>query len=182
GEAALDLIEDDALDLFVAVEGLLQLAPAFLAARLVAREHGFAQRVLHPLEIDLDRVADLDVRLPARPREFAQRHASLGLGADVDDGEVLLNADDRPLDDGALLRAALGEGLFKHFREIVARRRGGTGGGGHEHSLLKNWRRIVVDGVSRAGAESPRDLKSKRPSAAAARLVLRRLQWPACDG
>src|SRR5215467_1167173 len=159
GEAALDLIEDDALDLFVAVEGLFQLAPALLAPRLVAREHGFAERVLHPLEIDLDRVADLDVGLPARSREFAQRDASLGLGADVDDGEILLDADDRPLDDGALLRAALGKGLFEHFREIFARRRGGTGGGGHEHSLSYGWRRIVVDGVSRAGAESPRDLR-----------------------
>src|SRR5262249_8120839 len=115
-----------------------------------------------PLEIALARVADLDVRLPARPREFAQRDAPLGLGADVDDGEVLLDADDRPLDDGAFLRAALGEGLFKHFREIVARRRGGTGGGGHEHSLLKNWRRIVVDGVSRAGAESQETFSSRR--------------------
>src|SRR5712691_7186445 len=134
GEAALDLIEDDALDLFVAVEGLFQLAPALLAPRLVAREHGFAERVLHPLEIDLDRVADLDVGLPARSREFAQRDASLGFGADIDDGEVLLDADDRPLDDGALLRAALGKGLFEQFREIFARRRGGTDGGGHEHS------------------------------------------------
>src|SRR5262249_41083476 len=80
-------------------------------------------------------------------------------GADVDDGEVLLDADDRPLDDGALLRAALGEGLFEHFREIFARRRGGTGGGGHEHSSSYGWRRIIVDGVSRAGAESPRDLR-----------------------
>src|SRR5262245_19004186 len=159
GKAALDLIEDDALDLFVAVEGLLQLAPALLASRLVAREHGFSQRVLHALEIDLDRIADLDVCLPTRPGEFAQRDASLGLGADVDNGEVLLDADDRPLDDGALLRAALGEGLFEHFREIFARRRGGTGGGGHEHSSNYGWRRIVVDGVSRAGAESPRDLR-----------------------
>jgi hypothetical protein len=135
GEAALDLIEDDALDLFVAVEGLFELAPALLAPRLVAREHGLAERVLHPLEIDLDRIADLDVSLPARPREFAQRDAALGLGPDVDDGEVLLDADDRPLDDGALLRAALGKGLFEHFREIFARRRGGTDGGGHEHSF-----------------------------------------------
>src|SRR5215470_8890572 len=36
GEAALDLVEDDALDLLVALERLLQLAPALLAARLVA--------------------------------------------------------------------------------------------------------------------------------------------------
>ena len=73
GEAALDLIEDDALDLFVAVEGLLELAPALLAPRLVAREHGFAERVLDALQIDLDGIADLESRLPARGREFAQR-------------------------------------------------------------------------------------------------------------
>src|SRR4029077_19472133 len=34
GEAALDLIEDDAVDLLVALERFLQAAPAFLAARL----------------------------------------------------------------------------------------------------------------------------------------------------
>src|SRR5262249_8483527 len=98
-----------------------------------------------------------------RSREFAQRDTSLGLGADIDHGEVLLDADDRPLDDGALLRAALGKGLFEHFREIFARRRGGTGGGGHEHSSSYGWRRVVGDGVSRAGAESPKDLKANRP-------------------
>src|SRR5262249_53212199 len=35
GEAALDLVEDDALDLLVVVEGLLELAPALLAACLI---------------------------------------------------------------------------------------------------------------------------------------------------
>src|SRR5262249_56094058 len=109
-----------------------------------------------------------------RSREFAQRDTSLGLGPDVDDGEILLDADDRPLDDGALLRAALGKGLFEQFREIFARRCGGTGGGGHEHSSSYGWRRIVVDGVSRAGAESRRDLRQPPP-------VLRRLP-PALHG
>ena len=36
GEAALDLVEDDAGDLLVVLEALLELAPAFLAPRLVA--------------------------------------------------------------------------------------------------------------------------------------------------
>ena len=136
GEAALDLIENDALDLFVAAEGLFQLAPTLLAARLVAREHGLAERVFHALEIDLDRIADLDVRLTARRREFAQRDAPLGLGPDIDDGEILLDPDDDALDDGAFLRAALGEGLFEHLREILARRCGGLGGGSHELSSV----------------------------------------------
>src|SRR5580704_6504079 len=56
GEAALDLIEDDALDLFVVLERLLELAPAFLAARLVARQHGLAKGIFDAFEIDLDGV------------------------------------------------------------------------------------------------------------------------------
>ena len=67
GEAALDLVEDDAVDLLVVVEGLLELAPAFLAARLVARQHGFAERILDAVEEHLDLVADLEVALAAGP-------------------------------------------------------------------------------------------------------------------
>ena len=79
GEPALDLIEDDALHLLVILERLFELAPAFLAARLVARQHGFAERILDPFEIDLDDVADLDLGVAAGPGEFAQRHAAFGL-------------------------------------------------------------------------------------------------------
>ncbi len=77
GEAALDLIEDDAVNLLVGVERLLELAPAFFAARLVARQHGFAERVLDALEIDLDLVADLDGRSRGRARRI--RSAPRGL-------------------------------------------------------------------------------------------------------
>ena len=58
GEAALDLVEDDAFDLLVLLERLFELDPALLAPRLVARDDGFAERVLDALEIDLDLVAD----------------------------------------------------------------------------------------------------------------------------
>ncbi len=58
--AALDLVEDDAVDVLVGLEGLLELDPALLAASLVARDDGFAERVLDALDIDLDLVADLD--------------------------------------------------------------------------------------------------------------------------
>ena len=66
GEAALDLIEDDAGDLLVVLEGLLELAPALLAPRLVARQHRLAERVLDALQIDFDGVADLDFVAAAR--------------------------------------------------------------------------------------------------------------------
>src|SRR5262249_28816505 len=104
GEAALDLIEDDALDLFVVLERLLELAPAFLAARLVARQHGFTERILDALQVNLDDVADLDLVVATGTGEFAHRDAALGLQADVDDGHVLLDSDNRPFDDGAFLQ------------------------------------------------------------------------------
>src|ERR1700687_1799477 len=83
GEAALDLVEDDAVNLFVVVERLLELAPAFLAARLVARQHGFAERILDTVEKHLDLVADLEFAFAAGPCELAQRHAAFGLEADI---------------------------------------------------------------------------------------------------
>src|SRR5262249_41197844 len=71
GKSSLDLVENDALDLFVALEGLSQLAPAFLAACLVARQNRLAKRVLHPLQVDFHRIADLELRLPTGAGEFA---------------------------------------------------------------------------------------------------------------
>src|SRR6202043_1112031 len=65
-EAALDLIEYDALNLLVTLKGAFELAPALLPSRLVARQHCLAKRVLDTLQISLHRVADLDVVLAAR--------------------------------------------------------------------------------------------------------------------
>src|SRR5213078_778948 len=71
GEAALDLVEDDAVHLFVVVERLLELAPALLTARLVARQHGLAERILDAVEEHLDLVAHLEIAFTARAGEFA---------------------------------------------------------------------------------------------------------------
>src|SRR5271170_4666079 len=79
GKAALDLVEDDALHLLVILESFFELAPALLAARLVARQHGFAECILDSLEIDLDGVADFDFAIAAGSCEFAQRNAAFGL-------------------------------------------------------------------------------------------------------
>ena len=43
------------------LELLLEPGPALLAPRLVARQHGLAERVLDALQIDLDLVADLEL-------------------------------------------------------------------------------------------------------------------------
>src|SRR6266446_4681070 len=122
GEAALDLIEDDAVHLFVVVERLLELAPAFLAAGLVARQHGLAERILDAVEKHLDLVADLEFAFAAGPCEFAQRHAAFSFKADVNDGHVLFNRNYLALDDGAFLQVAAGKGLVEHGGKIVAGR------------------------------------------------------------
>src|SRR3954447_1684772 len=122
GKAALDLVEDDAVNLLVVVEGLLELAPAFLAARLVARQHGFAERIFDPVEEHLDLVANLEIAFAAGAGEFAQRDTAFGLQADVDDGHVLFNCNYLALDDGAFLQIAAGEGLVQHCSEIVTGR------------------------------------------------------------
>jgi hypothetical protein len=120
--AALDLVEDDAVHALVGLEGLLELDPALLAAGLVTADDGLAQRVLDALEIDLDLVADLDRRLAtARPGEFLEGDPALGLRADVDDGDVLLDRDDPSLDDRAFLDFGLLEGFREHRGEIFAR-------------------------------------------------------------
>src|SRR5262249_27012889 len=149
-------VEDDALDLLVVVEGLLELAPALLAACLIPGQDGFAEGVLDPLKIDLDGVADLEVALASRTREFPQRHATLGLGADVDDGKILLDPDDCPLDDSAFLGTAVGEGLLEQLGKILTRRYGGTGSG-HEYSRISDQRRPVLMAFR---AHGPRALRA----------------------
>src|SRR6185437_4295341 len=127
GEAALDAAEDHAGDAGLFVEGALELDPAFLAASLVTRQDGFAQRVLDALEIDLDLVAELHADRHAGHREFLEAHASLGLQTDVDDGEIVLDPDDGAGDDGALLGRLGQEAGFEHGREVVAAGRGDDG-------------------------------------------------------
>ena len=113
GEAALDLVEDDAFDLLALLEGLLELDPALLAPRLVARDDRFAERILDPLEIDLDLVADARGRVPAVIGEFLERHAPFRLEADVDDGHVFFDRDDAALDDRSFERLVGAVGLVQ---------------------------------------------------------------------
>ena len=119
GEAALHLVEDLTGDGLVLLEALFEADPAFLAARLLAGEHRLAERVLDPLQIDFDLVAGLQLAFASANAEFLQRHAAFDLEADIDDGDVLLDRDDRALDDGPFGEVALGEGLFQESGEIL---------------------------------------------------------------
>ncbi len=128
GEAALDLVEDDPFDLLVLLERLLELDPALLASRLVARDDRFAERVLDPLEIDFDFVAEPRRRVAPMIGEFLERHAPFSLEADVDDGHVLFDRDDLALDDRSFERLVVAVGLVQQCGEILARRRQGLYG------------------------------------------------------
>src|SRR5690606_7163954 len=85
GEAALDLVEDDAVDALVIVVLLFELDPALFAAGLVAAQHRFAHRVLDTVDIDVDQRAHLDGAVAGGLAEFLQRDAAFGLEADIDD-------------------------------------------------------------------------------------------------
>jgi hypothetical protein len=113
GEAALDLVEDLAGDGLVLLEHLFEADPALLAARLFARQHRLAERVLDALQVDLDLVAGIQHPVLAADAEFLQRHAALDLQADIDDGDILLDGDHPPLDDRALGDVVTGEGFHQ---------------------------------------------------------------------
>src|SRR6202171_3827980 len=171
GEAALDLVEDDAVVILVVVEGLLELAPAFLAARLVARQHGLAERILDAVEKHLDLVADLEIAFAAGSCEFPQRHAAFGLQADVDDGHVLFNRNHRALDDGAFLQIAAGKGLVEHGGKIVTGRIIRSSSRSHLFSRCGCRRPFGLKGASRVkcqGSANPND-RSLRTLARAGR-------------
>src|SRR3990172_189722 len=70
GEAALDAVEDPALDALARLVFLLEPGPALLAPRLFARQHGLAGRILDALEIDIDLVADAKIGGPPGNAKF----------------------------------------------------------------------------------------------------------------
>ncbi len=119
GEAALHLVEYLAGDGLVLLEALFEPDPALLAARLLAAEHRFAERVLDALKVDFDLVAGLQLAVASANAEFLERYPSFDFQTDVDDGDVLLDCDDRAFDDGSLGEVALGEGLFQKSGKIL---------------------------------------------------------------
>jgi hypothetical protein len=119
GEAALDLVEDDTFNTLLRVELLFETDPAFLAASLLARQHGFAKCVFDALDIDFDFVADLERAVLGLGAEFLQRHAALDLETDVDDGDVLLDGHHDALGNIAFGKVLRGNGFGEQGCEIL---------------------------------------------------------------
>ena len=117
-EAALHPAEDRAHDTFLVGERLLEDGPGFLATRLVARQDGLAFLVLHAIDEDVDHVAFLDLRRAAAVREFPERDAAFGLEADIDHDEVVGDAHDGSLDDGAFEARRTAERFVEERSEL----------------------------------------------------------------
>ena len=103
-------------------EGFLEAHPALLAARLLAREHRLAERVLDALQVDFDLVAG--IQHPVRPRtpnSLSGTRPSTFRPTSMTATSFSI-ATTRALDDGAFGEVADAEGLFQKGREILAGR------------------------------------------------------------
>ncbi len=120
--AALHLVEDGAVDALAGLEGLLELHPRLFAASLVARDDGFAQRILDALDINLDLIAHVDLAVAVGAGDFLEGDATFGLGADIDDRDVLLDRDHLALHDRAFADLVREEGFFEQSGEIFTAR------------------------------------------------------------
>src|SRR5262249_3429249 len=129
GETAFDAAEDHALNPLVFLESLFELRPRLLAPRLLARQHGFAVLVLHPLEEPRDRIAHLDLGPAAGAGELLQRYAPLGLEPDIDQSDIVLYGDDTAAEHGSFEALHAAQGLIEQRGKAFAVRVGCGGGG-----------------------------------------------------
>ena len=123
GEATLDAAEDRALDALFLLERLLEAIPGSFAPGLVTAQDRFATGVLDALEIDLDRIAHLDLGGLAGSAEFLEVDAAFHLVADIDDGLTGLDREHGALDHGPLVRGHKLEALVEQRFEIFHCRR-----------------------------------------------------------
>ena len=122
GEAALDAIENDAFDLFARVELLLKLRPAILAASFFAAKNGLSSRILDPLDINLDLVANMEGRRLHRGTEFFERDAAFRFEAHINNGEIFFDGDDLALDDCAFAWRRSAHRLVEKSSKVVGGR------------------------------------------------------------
>ena len=118
-ETALYPTEDGAADTLIVLERLFQLRPSFLAPRALAAQHRFAVAILHPLEIDVDPVADLNLRLLAGGGEFLELDPSFGLEPHIDQDRVAIDGQHGAFDDRAFRQLAVGKCFLEKSGEVL---------------------------------------------------------------
>ena len=117
-KAALDAAEDNAIDPFGGIEGLLQFGPGFLAAGFFAREADHTVTVFIAFYEDIDGITGSDGRLLTGSGEFFKRDAAFRFEADVDDGGIVFDGNHRTGDDASFETLTSFKTLFKEFRKI----------------------------------------------------------------
>ena len=158
-QAALDDLDDGALDGLVLFLELFDRAPGALVLRALLGQDQPAFLVLLGEDQGLDLIADghnligVDVVLD---RELAGRDDTFGLVADVEQNLVTVNLDDGPFDDVAIVE--IFDGLVDGGEEVLARAdvvdgylRRGDGGTWHVVGLLRTGLVVGTDvvGVTR---------------------------------
>ena len=118
----LDLIEDHAIDLLLGFESHFKLDPAFFATGFVTGNHGFAERVFNPVEIDLDFIADDRQTFTAKAGKFFERHAPFCLQAQINDRHIFFDSDHAAFDNRTFQCLGIVKGLVQHGCEVFAAR------------------------------------------------------------
>jgi len=123
GEAALDAAGDGAGDRAVVVVALLDAFPHLDVGGLVLGQDDALVLVVPPFHHDLDGVADLGGDAAVFPPELIDADLALGLVADVDQHQVLVDRCDHPGDDFAFLELAEAVLVHHHggFTGVLAR-------------------------------------------------------------
>ena len=113
-EAALVVVDDRRLDDDARLELLLHRSPLALEAGTAQRQDRVALVGLGLQHVDEHHIADVQLRLGlgVAPIQLAVADDTLGLGADVDDDLVLVDAYHGALDDITMLEAADLTGLL----------------------------------------------------------------------
>src|SRR5688500_4467735 len=118
-DAALDLLDERALDRLIVLVGETDALPHAHEIRLLLREDDRALLVLEVLEQDLHLVADLEI---GEVLELLERDAALRLEADVEHDEVVADLEDVGFDDLALVDRGHRAVVHLHHRfELVGR-------------------------------------------------------------
>ena len=120
GETAFDTAENNPFDALIGFEIFLQLDPAFFAARLVARQHGFAHCIFNAVDKNFDLIAYANLSRLTGHRKFTQRHAAFGFQADINNRQIIFNGGDATAHYRAFNRCIGGKAFFQKRGEIIS--------------------------------------------------------------